>query len=195
MKAKDIGALVIGSAVIILLVFYVLPVFGIEIPNPFLPSTRAYITIAPNVFLLWCEITPHFTFVDFGTPRVSVLSVLGERQANPFPSFSFSNILPEIPPEHNTVPPLAYVYPLASIPTCYGNPQGGADIGMQFKLVESGYISPTKVSWNYCCSNVLKQTFDFNYERGVLYNWVLEVWNLRTNELLYTVQGTQVFGM
>jgi len=194
MKAKDVGALVIGVGLIIFVVFFIFPVFGIEIANPFLPSTTAYVTIAPNVFLLWCDINPELTFVDFGTPRLSTISIVGEVQPVNFPTFILSDSIPAIPKEHTTVLPASFITPLASIPTCVGNPQGGADIGLILKIPGRNYVSPMKITWRYCCSGMLQQTFVFNYEKGVLYSWVLEVWNMRTNQLLYTVQGTQSFG-
>ena len=69
---KNIGGLMIGVGSFIFIMFFILPVFGVDMPNPFQPVATATVTIESRCGLIpmVCEFNEETTTVNFYTGYV-----------------------------------------------------------------------------------------------------------------------------
>ncbi len=69
MADKNLGALILGLALVIFTVVYILPIAGIDIPNPFQPTITATVSIGSTCIANICDFNIGTTTVTFETGR------------------------------------------------------------------------------------------------------------------------------
>jgi hypothetical protein len=197
MKRRDAGALIIGLGVMIMVMFYVLPVLGVEFPNPFLPSTSAYVSIYASCAVLGCGFDETTTYIGFGKPSPDKpwwwLSTIGPQES----SVILSELITTPPSGQGSDPQQEKL--LAVIPGVFGGT--GVDIAVRFKISDLNYDQIKPFNGFHWVGglfgpnpNPLVQSFSFNYEHGKTYNWVIEVTNMQTGVPFYVMQGSHYFG-
>lgn len=172
MRRKDGAAIMIGSALVVLAVFVVLPMMGIDIVNPILPVAVANVKINSNNLVVNCVAGETTTIVTFN--KGTQLSLISPQ------SFEAPEIVPAKTSEEE-LQPLGIFYP-----PCVGG-VGGGHFVLHFEVPSINYYR-TSVMKRACC-NPIYEDFAFNYQPGNIYNWNLVVYDGTGQQVYWTKSG------